>query len=729
MADDSPSIWDQINGAMNDGTILNAISNPLTSGLAAMAKSFGESSMPTRMPTPFMAALGKATGSALEGVGQGQALQKQGLANRQQQILQDWFKSRYPSGTGNAGGSPMGMPGAGGGQNYNGMYLNSPADLSAKGDLAMMSGQDRAAATLYGMPNQMANQGVAMGLNGAAIAVPGAAEIAARKARLVTGSEKAAGADYDAPKEYTVPLTNPDGTPILGADGKQAFGPRTMTAQQANMYFGHKSGGESQGGTLPVSADDPFPNWARKINGGENSTGNPNARNPLSSATGNGQFIDGTWPGVIRAVRPDIAAGKTDKELLGLRGSPGLAQSATEQYARQNAADLANSGLPVNGGTLALSHFLGPAGAKAVLRATPSAPIEMLPGMAPVVASNPQLRGMTAGALVQQYQKRMGGETPLPVQPSQPAAPPQNMVAGPGAPVATPTAATPTAAPVGIQPPGVAGPEKPTAEQEAAIAVRKAREIQDQSLIPKAQTEVWQHAAQKDAEIVNDAFKKAATGAPALATTATIRSMLPDVTTGKSADARLLTTQWAAALGIPEAKAKEYFGTNPVMGELLQKKLFELSTGAVRSMGAREPGSVIGMFQKNYPNMDSRNTTIDAMTRLLDMDQIRNQDYAASVQGYHNESVKQLSPTEGYRGLSGFESQFDKTNPPKVYVGAALAAGGLPFKDWTHSLSPQEQVAALRLAERVYPDAAPMNKDGMRHPLVRAPVQGAPNGG
>jgi hypothetical protein len=199
-----------------------------------------------------------------------------------------------------------------------------------------------------------------------------------------------------------------------------------MTVPQANAA--------ATAGAANPSYADPFPAWATKINGSENSTGNPAAPNasgpggtPTSSAMGNGQFLAGTWPSVIRAARPDIAAGKTDAQLMPLRGYADLAQSATEQYARMNGAALAQAGLPVTGATVALAHGLGPNGAMTVLRAQPNAPLAMLPGMAPTIAANPSLRNMTAGGLIQQYQTQMGGPQAMPGIAGPPALTPQQM--------------------------------------------------------------------------------------------------------------------------------------------------------------------------------------------------------------------------------------------------------------------------------------------------------------
>jgi len=162
------------------------------------------------------------------------------------------------------------------------------------------------------------------------------------------------------------------------------------------------------GGAVPP---DPFPGWAKRINSAENATGNPAATNPSSTATGNGQFIAGTWPGVIRAARPDLAAGQTDEQLNALRSNPELAAAATETYARQNAAALAAAGQVVAPETVSLAHALGPAGAITVLKADPRAPAaQVLPPA--VLAANPQFRNMTAGQIVQWAGSRMGAEPP-----------------------------------------------------------------------------------------------------------------------------------------------------------------------------------------------------------------------------------------------------------------------------------------------------------------------------
>lgn len=155
---------------------------------------------------------------------------------------------------------------------------------------------------------------------------------------------------------------------------------------------------------------------------GVESGGNPNARNPNSSASGLGQFIDSTWLSTIRGARPDLA-GQSDAELLALKTDPQLSREMTEAYANQNQALLTKSGLPVTPGNTYLAHFAGPGGAVKVLQSDPSAPVGDILGAA-VVKANPFLARMTAGDLQAWASKKVGGNAAQTApQPASPAAP------------------------------------------------------------------------------------------------------------------------------------------------------------------------------------------------------------------------------------------------------------------------------------------------------------------
>lgn len=140
------------------------------------------------------------------------------------------------------------------------------------------------------------------------------------------------------------------------------------------------------------------------------SGGNPNARNPHSSAGGAGQFIDGTWLSMLRKHRPDLVAGKSPGELLALKSDPQLSRDMTSAYAADNAGILSKRGLPVTPGSTYLAHFAGPQGAVGILSADPSMPVAGILTPAAVKA-NPFLNGMTAADLRAWADRKVDGKS------------------------------------------------------------------------------------------------------------------------------------------------------------------------------------------------------------------------------------------------------------------------------------------------------------------------------
>ena len=168
------------------------------------------------------------------------------------------------------------------------------------------------------------------------------------------------------------------------------------------------------------------------------SGGDPYAKNPNSSASGPGQFIDSTWLSTIKAARPDLANGKSDSELLALKTDPDLSRQMTEAYAAQNGDRLTKAGFDANPGNIYLAHFAGPNGAINVLSANPNTPVVEILG-AKVAAANPFLRNMTAGQLAGWAANKVGGSA-APVQTAQAATgslqpPAQAPAQQPGAPL------------------------------------------------------------------------------------------------------------------------------------------------------------------------------------------------------------------------------------------------------------------------------------------------------
>ena len=154
----------------------------------------------------------------------------------------------------------------------------------------------------------------------------------------------------------------------------------------------------------------PLGDFVQKLQLAENATGNPGAKNPASSATGNGQFIAGTWLPLIKQEMPALAAGKTDAQLLALRSDPAVSAQMTQAYARNNGVGLSVAGDPVTGTTLAMAHRIGLDGAKAVLAASPDTPMSALISDAAIKA-NPQYAAMTAGDFTRSLAQQFGNET------------------------------------------------------------------------------------------------------------------------------------------------------------------------------------------------------------------------------------------------------------------------------------------------------------------------------
>lgn len=198
---------------------------------------------------------------------------------------------------------------------------------------------------------------------------------------------------------------------------------------------------------------------------GVESGGNPNARNPRSSAAGLGQFIDSTWLSMIRKNKPELA-GRSDAELIALKSDPNLSREMTSAYANENSGLLRASGFEPTPGNVYLSHFAGPAGAKSLLSASPDAPVEAVLGQQ-AVAANPFLAGKTARDVVAWAEQKMGGAGPSSAPPPAPTAP----------------TAGPTPAPTGLL--ASAAPQEQQADPMASFAGLLAPSQQQESSSPE----------------------------------------------------------------------------------------------------------------------------------------------------------------------------------------------------------------------------------------------------
>ncbi|OWZ92839.1 hypothetical protein B9J07_13575 [Sinorhizobium sp. LM21] len=123
------------------------------------------------------------------------------------------------------------------------------------------------------------------------------------------------------------------------------------------------------------------------------SGGKANAKNPNSSATGAGQFIDSTWLQTAKRYFAQQVQGLSDQQILAMRSDVEMNRRMIRAYAAENAKALLQAGLTINEAALQLAHFLGAGGAISVLKAAPGTKIADIPGMGAAVAANPEVLG------------------------------------------------------------------------------------------------------------------------------------------------------------------------------------------------------------------------------------------------------------------------------------------------------------------------------------------------
>lgn len=217
---------------------------------------------------------------------------------------------------------------------------------------------------------------------------------------------------YDMAERLDLPEPNAAAQIALGTLASGALAGGIVAAQRGAYYFLGRARGEAgaaPGGDVyddraavneaeaallndapppppPAVADDGVALVARKIVGVE-SSGNPMAKNPASSASGLGQFTDATWLATIKRHRPDIAIGRSDAQLLALKSDRDLGWEMTVAHTRDNLAALRSDGLPTDEGSVYLAHFLGIGGARLALRADPSAPVSAVMSPAAIRAN------------------------------------------------------------------------------------------------------------------------------------------------------------------------------------------------------------------------------------------------------------------------------------------------------------------------------------------------------
>lgn len=157
------------------------------------------------------------------------------------------------------------------------------------------------------------------------------------------------------------------------------------------------NGGTLSVGAAPAGIDDAII--------GLESGGAATAKNPNSSATGAGQFLDSTWLDQIRKNRPELTQGKTDAEILAMRSDLKLSREMVGAYREENTRRLRAAGLSASAVNLYAAHHFGAAGATAFARASADAPMTTILD-ARSIEANPYLKGKTKADVLTNWQGR-----------------------------------------------------------------------------------------------------------------------------------------------------------------------------------------------------------------------------------------------------------------------------------------------------------------------------------
>jgi murein DD-endopeptidase MepM/ murein hydrolase activator NlpD len=154
------------------------------------------------------------------------------------------------------------------------------------------------------------------------------------------------------------------------------------------------------------------------------SGGSATAKNPLSSATGLGQFIDSTWIRMINTYRPDLGRSLPRAEVLALRFDPTISREMVRRLAQEGEAYLRARGHEITAGRLYLCHFLGMEGASTVLSAAEGEQLATVLGQS-VISANPFLTGKDVTYVKNWAEAKMRGKGVR--SPSAPAAETKNI--------------------------------------------------------------------------------------------------------------------------------------------------------------------------------------------------------------------------------------------------------------------------------------------------------------
>lgn len=143
---------------------------------------------------------------------------------------------------------------------------------------------------------------------------------------------------------------------------------------------------------------------------GRESSGNPNAQNPNSTATGLGQFLESTWMDFLQKAHPEMMNLRRE-EALALRSNIEMSKEATRWLAQSNGDKLIKSGFQATDANVYMAHFLGIGDAMKVLGASNDRLVSTLVSSKVLNANQSVLGGgKTVGQFKSELEGKFGNE-------------------------------------------------------------------------------------------------------------------------------------------------------------------------------------------------------------------------------------------------------------------------------------------------------------------------------
>lgn len=687
----SGTFGDPTNGQGGDGFmsgLINTLGDPGVFGmLSGLTRGAAQAAMPTRMPIPTGAALGLAASGLQEGKKEAyvtQLAQQQAKAAELANQYQGWWQHSL---MGSGGAAPMGvptaggggLPGVGGGGDAGSGFGGAALDPTAATRLAiLMAYSPKGGRGVTGPLLDYARSALPAGGGSyltpqGAVPTPGALPFLSQKEYATHIPE----ANVDIWKAFHTPGNQPGdvfGTPAQTLGAPPWIGAPTVPGQQTAPSVPGQSGAPSH--------QDPLLAWASRVNSVENPTGNPEAKNPQSSAAGNGQFINQTWINTVRSSMPSLTAGKTDDQVLAMRSDPQTSLYATAAYGRQNAGALAQAGMPVTPGTLYMAHGLGAAGAISVLRATPTTPVAaILPQN--VISANSYLQGnKTVGDVRTHFDQLMQAPQTAQMSPGSNVAPGVTQRALPGGAVVTTN----------------------TRDVQKSIYDNDMKELGDVTDSAKAVASNMTRTYEMRDLI--DRMPQMGAGADVRGELANmVETYIKPIPGMGGAVSSFLHD--AAAL--PEASVYQEFKKLAIQAAGLQEK---------SAVGMRGGLGLTKLFAQANPGPAMQQVGARDIANLQLVQQQMELDYARGLHDHVTSNGQQFATGQSnYVPASVFDRNWTNQDNNKVYFAATQALNGKSFADWTKLIGsdPAKIGAAINVVRRVDPTAQIMWQDGKPH--------------